>query len=78
MAVTVRIKGCAAHVPMHVWVHVWVDVKEPVDWVAMVLVLVQPPIERRQNQSINETHANVSVINTRTIQLKANKLWKEN
>lgn len=49
MAVMVLIRGCAAHVPMRVWEHVWEDVKEPVDWAAMALVLVQPPIEQRQN-----------------------------
>ena len=78
MAVTVHIKGCAAHVPMRVWEHVWVDAKEPADWLAMVLVLVLPPIKQRQNQSINETHANASVINIRAIQLKTIKLWKKN
>ena len=31
-----------------------------------------------QKQPINETLANVSVINIRTIQLKANRIWKEN
>lgn len=77
-AVLVLIRGCAAHVPMRVWKHVWVDAKEPVDWLAMVLALVLQPIKHRQNQSANETPADVGVINIRTIQLKANKLWKEN
>ena len=78
MAVMAHIRGCAAHVPMHVWEHVWVDVKEPVVWVAMELVLVLLPIKPHQKQPINETLANVSVINIRTIQLKANRIWKEN
>lgn len=71
------IRGSAAHVPMHVWEHVLGGVKEPVGWVAMELVLVLLPIKSRQKQPIDETLADVSVINIRMIQLKANRLWKE-
>jgi len=77
MAVTALIRGCAAHVPMRVWEHVWGDVKEPVGWPVMEHVLVLLPIKPRQKQPLNETLANVSVINIRMIQLKANRIWKE-